>query len=487
MENTKLANCIDMEMGPDGKIYMLEYGTGWFQKNPDAGLSRVDYISGNRAPKIAKVSVDKTDGALPFKVNVSADAVDPEKDKMTYTWTLGDGTVKETTEPKLEYTYSKVGDFGISVEVKDNNGASSKSEIVQVYSGNTSPEVNINIDGNKTFYFPGKPIKYSVTATDKEDTSINATNYFISADYIEGTDVAAMPMGHQQGVATISGKSLTLSLDCKTCHKETEKNIGPAFIDVAKKYHNDPNARTYLADKIIKGGGGVWGEVAMAAHPSLPRSDVDQIVNWVLSLADDNKTVKKSLPQNGSLQASLGKPVKDNGVLSLSASYTDMGGANIKSLTGRTTTLLRNNKVMFSGKEKMKGYTSINFNGMNYLILPASEGWFQLENLDMTGIGSATIIAGWQQAPLYGFDFELRLDDAAGKLLGTGTIVPPKEKTKGPLGFGMTTIPIEMVSDGKFHTIYVVSKPKDPKESGQMALQSIQFNPGSPGLVANKK
>ena len=34
-----------MEVGPDGKFYLLEYGTGWFSKNPDAGLSRIDYIA----------------------------------------------------------------------------------------------------------------------------------------------------------------------------------------------------------------------------------------------------------------------------------------------------------------------------------------------------------------------------------------------------------------------------------------------------------
>ena len=43
MPHTALHNCIDMEAGPDGKLYLLEYGTGWFQKNPDAGLSRIDY------------------------------------------------------------------------------------------------------------------------------------------------------------------------------------------------------------------------------------------------------------------------------------------------------------------------------------------------------------------------------------------------------------------------------------------------------------
>jgi len=43
MSKTKLAAPIDMELGPDGKLYILEYGTGWFHKNKDSGLSRIDY------------------------------------------------------------------------------------------------------------------------------------------------------------------------------------------------------------------------------------------------------------------------------------------------------------------------------------------------------------------------------------------------------------------------------------------------------------
>ncbi|HEY0433886.1 MAG TPA: ThuA domain-containing protein [Chitinophagaceae bacterium] len=43
MAGTKFAAPIDMEMGPDGKLYILEYGTGWFHKNKDAGLCRIDF------------------------------------------------------------------------------------------------------------------------------------------------------------------------------------------------------------------------------------------------------------------------------------------------------------------------------------------------------------------------------------------------------------------------------------------------------------
>jgi cytochrome c len=43
IENIKLAAPVDMELGPDGRLYILEYGTGWFSKNKDAGLSRIDF------------------------------------------------------------------------------------------------------------------------------------------------------------------------------------------------------------------------------------------------------------------------------------------------------------------------------------------------------------------------------------------------------------------------------------------------------------
>jgi glucose/arabinose dehydrogenase len=43
MEKTKFASIMDMELGPDGRLYILEYGTGWYTKNNDAALSRIDF------------------------------------------------------------------------------------------------------------------------------------------------------------------------------------------------------------------------------------------------------------------------------------------------------------------------------------------------------------------------------------------------------------------------------------------------------------
>ncbi len=72
--------------------------------------------------------------------------------------------------------------------------------------------------------------------------------------------------------------------DCLTCHKVNEKVIGPSYVDVAKKYEaTDANIKL-LADKIINGGSGVWGEVAMAGHPQISEDDAQAIVKYILSL-----------------------------------------------------------------------------------------------------------------------------------------------------------------------------------------------------------
>jgi cytochrome c len=81
-----------------------------------------------------------------------------------------------------------------------------------------------------------------------------------------------------------AGEALVKSSDCKTCHHPTNKIIGPAHTDVAKKYDFTPANVTMLADKIIKGGVGVWGQVPMNAHPDISQADAEKMAKYVLSL-----------------------------------------------------------------------------------------------------------------------------------------------------------------------------------------------------------
>ena len=71
----------------------------------------------------------------------------------------------------------------------------------------------------------------------------------VSADYTEPKGKEALQQGHQVLNASIAGKNLMLSLDCKSCHKEAEKSVGPAYQAVSAKYQKNPNAVVYLTQK----------------------------------------------------------------------------------------------------------------------------------------------------------------------------------------------------------------------------------------------
>jgi cytochrome c len=80
------------------------------------------------------------------------------------------------------------------------------------------------------------------------------------------------------------GLALVASNDCLTCHKVDEKVTGPAYRDVANKYDNTDANVKMLAGKIIKGGSGNWGNVAMTPHPALAEADAEQMVKYILLL-----------------------------------------------------------------------------------------------------------------------------------------------------------------------------------------------------------
>jgi cytochrome c len=474
MEHEKFAAPIDMELGPDGRLYILEYGSAWFAKNPDAGLVRIDYNAGNRPPKIFGLHVDKETGYLPFTVSVKVDARDPDNGPLRYKWNFGDGSSRETSDPQIQYIYNHTGEFAISVEVRDDKNAVAKSGAVGVYAGNEVPKVDILLSGNKSFYFPGKRVGYAVKLEEKDGSASKGTNgLYVMADYIEDADKAAVPIGHLQPTILESGKNLMLSNDCKSCHQVAVKSVGPSFNQVADKYKKDPKAPAYLLNKIKSGGGGVWGETAMAAHPALPENDIRQIVQWVLSLSLGQET-RKSLPAAGSLQPTLGKPENEKGTLYLTASYANDGGPGIKPLTGRKTVVLHNSKILFGDANRRKDFESVGFNGTVYMIPPKGEGWVSIDSIDLSNVFSAELSAGYQKPVQYGYVFELHLDTPGGKLLGTAPLTPAAS-AKNQLNFVLLKFQFETVNDGKFHNLFITSKLMDKNETSQVGLGSLRL------------
>ena len=82
----------------------------------------------------------------------------------------------------------------------------------------------------------------------------------------------------------IKGLEIVKGSDCTGCHQVDRKLIGPAYADVAAKYENTEANVTMLAQKVIAGGVGVWGEIPMAAHPNLTEEYATDMVRYVLLL-----------------------------------------------------------------------------------------------------------------------------------------------------------------------------------------------------------
>jgi len=95
----------------------------------------------------------------------------------------------------------------------------------------------------------------------------------------------AAPVVKKPSVAELAeGKELLAKSDCLTCHKLDIKVVGPAYIDVAKKYPASEANYDMLSKKVIAGGSGNWGANAMAPHATLAPADAKKMVEYILSL-----------------------------------------------------------------------------------------------------------------------------------------------------------------------------------------------------------
>ena len=197
--------------------------------------------------------------------------------------------------PSYSYTYNTAGDYTIKIEAKDDKGASRvTSNPLMVYAGNETPHVNIELtDGNKSFYLPVNRKLYGVSVKIMIPPRLILPICMFRLIMLRDLTKPVQPWAISKDVASISGKNLMLSLDCKSCHKEAEKSIGPSYLQVSEKYQKERGAMNYLTEKIIKGGSRCLGRSGHACTYCCAKADVKQIVTWIMSLA--NKTANERI------------------------------------------------------------------------------------------------------------------------------------------------------------------------------------------------
>ena len=423
---------MDMAFGPDGALYLLEYGEQWFSSNPDARLSKIEYAPGNRKP-IARMDAEPLAGATPLKVQFSAaSSVDYDGDPLQFEWILKNGALR-ANGPSFEHTFNVPGNYTVELRVKDPHGAVSRAR-TEIAAGNAPPVVQWQIEGNQTFYWDEGEIAYRLDVSDAEDGSLQTgtldpRRVKISIDYLaEGKDIAAITVGHQtkesaSGSLQFAGGQLLIeNNDCKTCHDTDRRINGPSYIDIANRYYGSEFAVSQLTEKVIKGGAGNWGETAMSAHPDLTEAEAQQIVRYILSMAGEVQA-GAPLPYQGKYLPKAHLNREEKGAYIFQASYRDLGrnGAGEGSLYAKQTFLLRYPKLDAGSYDMAaKGIRRAKSpNSSSTVVTGIVNGrHIGFKAIDLTGVGS--ILLGFEKETELppGTALEIRTGSPAGKLVG---------------------------------------------------------------------
>ena len=439
---------VDMKLGPDGALYIIEYGDKWWE-NTDSRIARIVYRRGNRAPQ-AVLAADVSAGKAPLKVAISAaQSSDPDGDALKYKWSDG------STGPTWNQAIKKPGVHQISVTVTDPNGA--KSTATQtIHVGNARPEVTFQSPAHGSFFDWRQKLAYKLAVSDAETKTIDGNLVALQGEFRNRRYLT-----DEDTELSTPGLALMRKSTCFACHISDAPSAGPSYELVAEKYADEEGAAARLAEKVLKGGVGAWGQQPMPPHPQHTLEQTRLMVDWILSLNDNTA----STPRRGLSGAYAAPPQPkirvNEGVLVLTAGYTDAGAEGMPPLRGEKT-------IVLHSRRKKAALYDANY-GMQYVEQVEGEkgiiGHFQngdaivFRELNLAEVSKILVRAG-------GIDgtgrFELRAGSAKGKLLAA-----VKVKSTGDGEF--VELPAKLKTND-LTDVWVIAKTK-----GVLGLNWIEF------------
>ncbi|MEM6342296.1 MAG: ThuA domain-containing protein [Bacteroidota bacterium] len=450
----ELSSPVDMEFGPDGALYILEYGTRWFAKNKDARLIRIDYKAGNRAPK-AEIMADKQIGAAPLTVKFSAEqSFDyDEGDALSYNWTFPAGAKAKGIE--ASHTFEEPGIYEVSLQVSDEEGARGERSI-EIQVGNDPPQIKAQLQGSKTFFWREKPVPYAIDVVDREDGSLSEGSLAegavaISFNYLNNSKDRTIEAQDHAALANASliaaGKELIGEYGCIACHAVEKTIVGPSYQDVSEKYQDREDKVEYIIGKIINGGNGVWGANAMPAQAQVSEADAEKMAIYLLSIAN-NEPLPPSLDPKGTLTFNEHQGLGQGSSYTLQISYQDNGGDGIGPLEAYESYTLRSPEVSLTeldlAASKHFDIWTKRPENIRYASL-RSNGVAMVPNFDLSQISALSLryYNAFASAKL-----EIRIDAADGPVLAT--------LSPGKVNDNLKTQKFNIASTEGIHDLYLV-------------------------------
>ncbi|MFG2520374.1 PQQ-dependent sugar dehydrogenase [Streptomyces sp. NPDC048527] len=205
---------MDMAFGPDGALYVLDYGLSWFGGDENSGLYRIENATDGHSP-VVDAKVDKTSGQAPLKARFSSTATDADSDALTYSWNFGDGTTGTGAAPS--HTYKKNGTYTATVTAKDATGRTGSADTHLVV-GNTAPKVTLELPADGQLFTFGDEVPFKVKVTDPEDGTIDCSK--VKVTHILGHD------SHGHPITSANGCSGTIKTSADSEHDPNANIFG---------------------------------------------------------------------------------------------------------------------------------------------------------------------------------------------------------------------------------------------------------------------
>ncbi|MFD8262869.1 PQQ-dependent sugar dehydrogenase [Streptomyces griseoluteus] len=207
---------MDMAFGPDGALYVLDYGTAWFGGDDNSALYRIENATDGHSP-VARAAADKTSGQAALKVRFSsAGTTDQDGDTLTHHWDFGDGTSSTAANPT--HTYRQNGTYTATLTATDPSGRTG-SAAVRVVVGNTAPTVTLRLPQDGQLFSFGDAVPFTVRVTDPEDGQ-NIDCSKVTVHFILGHDTHGHPL------TSAKGCSGTIQTSADGGHDENEDIFG---------------------------------------------------------------------------------------------------------------------------------------------------------------------------------------------------------------------------------------------------------------------
>jgi len=335
---------IQVKFGPDGAMYVLDYGSNWYSDNPDAALVKINYQTGNRKPD-AQIFAKATAAAAPASFQLSADpSTDLDKEQtMEFKWKLSTDTTFTQQGKTANFSFTVPGIYHLVLAATDSDGAMD-TDTISVAVGNAPPAVVLNTDHHNSFFNKDMLLAYNVIVTDQEDGSnqygsISDKEISTAIFNIDGGAASSLvtysnePVVHAISTQFYPGEILINESDCRACHAPDKASVGPSWQAIADAYPDEKSTVDTLIQKILKGGQGRWGDKQMTAHPQFTDSQASEMIRFILSQKSAiSKPDTLSIPNQGSIKFTQMDRYE------IRTTYTDHGINDVPAITTMTTT-----------------------------------------------------------------------------------------------------------------------------------------------------